>query len=274
MTDMSAPQISPEFTRLCQGASGIDLVEVLLEIAADVYPRLDGAACRREIAGFALQAQSVTGGEEERLRRVSEFLYDVEGFRGDEDDYYDPRNSYLNEVLRRRKGLPITLGILYMAVARPSGLDLFGVAAPGHFMLGCRFSGGTLYVDPFFGGEILDRASCVRRICKAAGPMPGDDFHLEPAGSLEIVARVLRNLKLACARRGDWRRALPVQRRLVTLLPDYSSERRDLGLILLKAGCGWEALRCLKDYVAKHPAETESLEHFLRAAQRAAAEMN
>ncbi len=265
---------SPEFNRLCRGEAGVDLVEILLEFAADVYPRLDGNWCRREIAQFALQAQCTLGEPEQRLRKVSEFLFDVEGFRGAEEDYYDPRNSYLNEVIRRRKGLPITLGILYMAVARPSGLNVFGIAAPGHFVLGCPCAHGTLYIDPFYGGEVLDRASCVRRISKVTGPLAMSGVHLEPAGNLEIVARVLRNLKLACAHRGDWRKALPVQRRLAELLPDYAGERRDLGLILLKAGCGWESLRYLQDYAANHPEESEQLAPFLRAAQRAAAEMN
>lgn len=271
---MRLPEHSPEFTRLCRGSSEVDLVEILLEIASDVYPRLDGESCRREIAQLSLQAQTLAGDPEHRLRRMSEFLYEVVGFRGNEEDYFDPRNSYLNEILRRRKGLPITLGILYMAIARASEVNLHGVAAPGHFVLGCPMADGTLYVDPFYGGELLNRETCLRRIAKIAGTVALSDVRLEPAGNLEIVARVLRNLKLACAKKNDWQGALPVQRRLAALLPDYAGERRDLGLILLRAGCGWESLQYLQEYAQGHPHEADQLAPFLKAARRAAAEMN
>lgn len=271
---MPTPENSPEFARLCRGSSDVDLIEILLEIAADVYPRLDREGCRREIAQLALQSQTLSGDAEHRLRKLSEYLYEVEGFRGNEEDYYDPRNSYLNDILRRRKGLPITLGILYMAIAQSSDLKLHGVAAPGHFILGCPMPEGTIYVDPFYGGEILNRESCLRRIAKIAGSVPLGDVQLEPAGNLEIVARVLRNLKLACAKKNDWQGALPVQRRLAALLPDYAGERRDLGLILLRAGCGWESLQYLEEYAQGHPQEADQLAPFLKAARRAAAEMN
>jgi regulator of sirC expression with transglutaminase-like and TPR domain len=105
----------------------------------------------------------------EQLATISRQLYEIEGFHGDREAYYEPANSYLNEVLARRRGLPISLGILYMAVAGRAGLAMFGVNTPGHFVVGCATDGGPLFVDPFNGGDLLDLESCRRRIQDALG---------------------------------------------------------------------------------------------------------
>ena len=187
------------------------------------------------------------------------------GFRGNQDSYYDPRNSYLNDVLARRLGIPISLAIIYTAVGRRAGLDLYGVGTPGHFVVGCRGSGGeTLYVDPFTDAAILDEAACRERIHQVLGQTDVlTDEHFRPATTREIAARVLRNLKAAHAMRDAWPAALPVQLRLTSLLPDVLDERRDLGLIYLRNNDPHRATALLEQYVARDRRRTRGGRHAL-----------
>jgi regulator of sirC expression with transglutaminase-like and TPR domain len=211
-----------------------------------------------------------------KLRAVSRLLYDEEGFRGNRDEYYDPRNSYLNEVLFRRQGIPISLGIVYLAIAERAGLPVFGVSTPGHFVLGCEMEGETWYVDPFDGGEVLSLSACWQRIERING-QPGsveeDDFR--PASMLEIAVRVLRNLKAAYAMRNQWQEALPVQKRLTLLLPELPEERRDLGLIYLRTGYVYRAIELLEEFIGQAGSDqAEMVVPYLCTARRMLAEMN
>ncbi len=212
----------------------------------------------------------------DRLAAISYVLYEVEGFHGNLDDYYDPRNSYLNEVLSRRTGIPISLGILYQSVAARAGLRLFGVNAPGHFILGCRSGGELLFVDPFSGGDVLDREGCRRRIEKVLGEKDVlRDEHLCPAPPRDIVARVLRNLKAAFALLNNWPSALSVQLRLAALLPRCSDERRDLGLIYLRSGQPHKALPLLEQSLSCcAPEHADVMRTSVCTARKLMAEMN
>ncbi|HEV3136511.1 MAG TPA: transglutaminase-like domain-containing protein, partial [Pirellulales bacterium] len=199
---------NPEFNKLLAGQPEIDLVQFLLELAADAYPDLDRIWCLLEIdrLGVACDDQSRSRRHErQRLTSISRLLYGVEGFHGNREAYYEPQNSYLNEVLARRCGLPITLGILYMAVAARTGLEMFGVNTPGHFMVGCCSEGEPLFVDPFTDGDVLDRAACKSRIeltLNQKGALA--DEHFRAAAPIDIAARVLRNLKAAHALEDRW----------------------------------------------------------------------
>jgi regulator of sirC expression with transglutaminase-like and TPR domain len=270
-----------EFNKLLDGRCDIDLIGLMLELAADQYPTLDRIGCLLELdrLGVECAAQGAFvehGTTADRLAAVSSVLYEVEGFHGNLESYYDPRNSYLNEVLIRRTGIPISLGIVYMSVAARAGLRLFGVNAPGHFVLGCRSGGETLYVDPFSGGDILDLEGCQQRIEKVLGQ--GNVVsceHLRPAAPRDIAARVLRNLKAAFAMHNDWQGALSVQARLVTLLPNCGDEQRDLGLILLRAGRPHKALPLLEQSLHCCGGEQLSvIQASIRTARKMAAEMN
>jgi regulator of sirC expression with transglutaminase-like and TPR domain len=203
-------------------------------------------------------------------------LYAKEGFRGNQDDYYDPRNSYLNEVLERRRGIPISLGILYMSVAAGAGLKVYGVGTPGHFMLGAKEGGDTLYVDPFERGELLTLDGCRQHVQRRTGRSEElEDEQFRPARHLEIAARVLRNLKAAYAMREQWDDVLPVQQRLALLLPDMSDEKRDLGLVYLRTGHPSEALDLFDSYLKVCQADSaETLAPYLRSARRMLAELN
>ena len=265
---------NPQFAHLLAGREDqVDLARLMLEFATDVYPALDVQQPLAELDRLgqsAREAVTVSGGKTaERLHAVSGLLYEQEGFRGNQDAYYDPRNSYLNDVLERRLGIPITLAIVYTAVGRQAGLDLFGVGSPGHFMVGCRADdGSTLYVDPFDSGTVLDEQACRERIERVLGQQHVlSSEHLRAATPREIAARVLRNLKAAYAMRDVWPEALPVQLRLVALLPELADERRDLGLIYLRNNDPHPAARLLEEYVERAPeADAEAVLPFLKSA--------
>ncbi len=270
-----------EFNKLLDGRCDVDLVGLMLELAADRYPDLDRVGCLLELdrLGVECAAQRAFcgfGTVADRLAAVSHVLYEVEGFHGDQENYYDPRNSYLNEVLARRTGIPISLGILYLSVGARAGLRLFGVNTPGHFVLGCRAGGETLFVDPFSGGEVLDRGACQRRIEQVLGESDVvRDEDLRPAPPRDIAARVLRNLKASFALSNDWQGALNVQTRLATLLPRSIDEQRDLGLIYLRAGHPNKAIPLLEQSLGCCSAENaELLRSSVRTARKLLAEMN
>jgi regulator of sirC expression with transglutaminase-like and TPR domain len=270
-----------EFAKLIAHRDGdVDLVRLMLEFAGDAYRDLNPHAALAELDDLGQQARETTAdpgtGIAARLESVSELLYDREGFRGNQDSYYDPRNSYLNEVLSRRVGIPISLAIVYITVGRQAGLDVFGVGTPGHFVVGCHTEGNTLYVDPFTDGAVLDEYACRERIHRVLGQndvLTSD--HFRPATPREIAARVLRNLKAAHAMRDAWPDALPVQLRLTALLPDVLDERRDLGLIYLRNSDPHPAVALLEEYVRASGSEpAEAVMPFLKSARRMAAERN
>jgi len=271
-----------EFAKLLAHRDGdVDLVRLMLEFAGDAYPELNARAALAELDSLGRHArESVEGasavGIAAQLEAVSELLYEREGFRGNQESYYDPRNSYLNDVLSRRLGIPISLAIIYTAVGRQAGLDVFGVGTPGHFVVGCRSAGKTLYVDPFTDGAVLDEYACRERIHRVLGQADVlTSEHFRPATPPEIAARVLRNLKAAHAMRDAWPEALPVQLRLTALLPDVPDERRDLGLIYLRNSDPHPAVALLEEYVRSSRGEpAEAVMPFLKSARRMAAERN
>ncbi|MBI2826675.1 MAG: transglutaminase family protein [Planctomycetia bacterium] len=274
---------NPEFNKLLDAREGVDLVRLMLEFAGDAYPGLDARESLAELDQLGRRARDhiehVAPHEfdiERRLQAVSDFLRDEEGFRGNSDAYYDPRNSYINDVLGRRLGIPISLAIIYAAVGRRTGLALFGVGTPGHFVVGCESNAETLYLDPFSGGEVLGREACQERIEQMLGERGVlTDEHFRPATTREIAARVLRNLKAAHAMANDWAAAVPVQLRLTALLPDVLDERRDLGLIYLRSGAPHPAVELLAQYVETAEGEAaDAVRPFLKTARRLAAEMN
>jgi len=272
---------NPEFAKLlAQRDDEVDLVGLMLEFARDAYPDLCTRPVLAQLDELGNRARELVAAASEgivpQLEAVSRLLHDREGFRGNQESYYDPRNSYLNEVLERRLGIPISLAIIYTAVGRRAGLDLFGVGTPGHFVVGCRGEGQTLYVDPFTDGAVLDEGACRDRIHGVLGQqgvLTSD--HFRPATPREIAARVLRNLKAAHAMADAWPQALPVQLRLVALLPDVADERRDLGLIYLRNSNPHPAAAILEEYVQNVQGESvEAVMPFLKSARRMAAERN
>lgn len=247
----------------------IDLAAACLQIASDAYPGLDVEGYVGEIERLArrLRMRLLPGAAvEERVIALNEFLFDDLGFRGNADNYYDPRNSYLNEVLDRRTGIPITLSVLYIEIGRRIELPLEGVSFPGHFLVRLPLRGGTLVLDPFSGGspqsedELRERLK--RVIPRGAGvdepggvpasALPLDRF-LEPATKRQILARLLRNLKGVYREKDQPERLLQVLNRMVIVAPDEPGELRDRGCVYQRLECWRPALRDFSDYLEREP---------------------
>jgi len=243
----------------------IELASACLQIAEDAYPGLDVDGYVGEIERFAKRLRARLAPDaaaEDRVIALNEFLFDDLGFSGNVDNYYDPRNSYLNEVLDRRTGIPITLAVLYMEIGRRIGLPLEGVSFPGHFLVRLPLRGGTLVLDPFSGGvpqsegELRERLKRVIPREAAGGvpvaELPLDQF-LEPASNRQILARVLRNLKGVYREKDHPERLLEVLNRMVIVAPESAAELRDRGLVYQRLECWRPALKDLTDYLEREP---------------------
>jgi regulator of sirC expression with transglutaminase-like and TPR domain len=271
---------SPEFRALLRGDSAADLTRISLEIARDAYPTLDAEACLARIEELAARVRDrcVEGARPRQiLGQINWVLYVEEKFQGNRADYYDPRNSYLNEVLQRRLGIPISLSVLYLAIADRIGLAMAGVNLPAHFLIRTGRGDGTIFVDPYHGGAVLDRRGCARRVQEVTGQeVDLTDGQLAPCATSTIVARQLRNLKAVYLRGQEFLAALPVLRRLAALSRDDPVERRDLGVACLHADRPGEALDHLRAYVEARPDAHDALDvrALLRVAGREVAARN
>lgn len=212
-------------------------------IAVDEYPSLDPQALELTLQNLARRAarrgrRSDT--QDQHLQTLSRFLFDECGFRGNQENYYDPRNSYLNDVLDRRLGIPISLAMVQLEVARRLKLPLEGVSFPGHFLVRLPVEEGLLVVDPYQFGRSLDVDELKRRAGSQLNAAEVDDQmltqFLQPASNRSILMRMLRNLKALYSERGDLERALRCSDRLLRLAPSAAEEWRDRGLMYLQAG--------------------------------------
>lgn len=260
---MQAPDPFAEL--LARDEAEIDLARACLLIAADAYPGLDVDGYLGEIERLAARLRgrlAPGGGTEERVLALNEFLFDDLGFSGNAGNYYDPRNSFLNEVLDRRTGIPITLSVLYLELGRRIGLELEGVSFPGHFLVRLRVRGAMLVLDPFSGGEALSETDLRERLQRvipegAAGGVPVDalplDPFLEPANKRQILARLLRNLKGIYREADKPQRLLEVLNRMLVVSPEAHGELRERGLLYQKLECYRAALKDLQEYTALEP---------------------
>ena len=252
--------------------SRIDLARACLLLAEDAYPGLDVEGYVGELERHAGRLRARLGVDiapEEKVVALNEFLFDDLGYSGNTRDYYDPRNSYLNEVIDRRTGIPITLAVLYMEIGRRIGLPVEGVSFPGHFLVRLQVRGGTLVLDPFSGGmpqsgeELRER---LKRLIPpgAAGRVPVEqlalDSFLEPAGKRQILARLLRNLKAIYRENNQPERLLEVLNRMIIVAPDSSADLRDRGLVYQQLECWRPALQDLRDYLAREPGAPDAEE--------------
>jgi regulator of sirC expression with transglutaminase-like and TPR domain len=241
-----------------------DLGRACLLIAQDAYPGLDVERYIAQIESMALglRTRLRQGGAEEKIVALNEFLFEELGYWGNTDDYYDPRNSYLNEVIDRKTGIPITLSILYMELGRRIGLSLEGISFPGHFLVQLQVRGGVLILDPFAGGapqsETALRERLQRVIPEGAAPdvsvsdLPMDQF-LEPATNRQILLRVLRNLKGIYREVDKPERLLEVLNRMLVISPDAAAELRDRGFVYQRLECWRPALEDLTRYLERDP---------------------
>ncbi len=186
----------------------------------------------------------------ERLETLIEFLFVDCSFRGNEDDYYDPRNSYLDEVLERRTGIPISLGAMVKEVARRVGVPLQGVSFPAHFLLRhSRLPG--VYVDPFHHGRLLSIPDCKALLERATrGRVPFRRELLKPADNRQILVRMLANLRSIHTSRNDVMRTLAALDRILLLVPGSAAALRERGQLLVEAGAVKQGIDDLETYLA------------------------
>lgn len=256
----------------------LDLAEVALALARDEYPDLDAEAYLSELAGMAHEAQHrLRGSLRAKVRGLGRYLFQDMGFRGNEKDYYDPRNSYLNEVLDRRMGIPIALSAVAMAVGSRAGLSIVGVGLPGHFVAKAIEGEAEVLFDPFHGGRLLAPPDCERLVAKAAGtPFVANRQSLGAVPLAHIVQRMLTNLKGVHLGSGDFVRAVRVMERLRQLCPLDVVQRRDLGAVLARIGRPGEAIDHLTAYLEAAPAgpDAESVRKVLDEARAGIARWN
>lgn len=247
------------FTALVQGDKGFLLLEAAASIAQDEYPGFDVQQVLDEVDALLARLQRRLPADApalERLRALNQFFFVDLDFGGNVNDYYAPDNSYLHQVLHTRRGIPISLGVLWLELAQGIGLHVRGVAFPGHFMVKALLPGGQVLIDPFTG-QSLSREELSERLLpfqsdsgNASAENPPLGLYLQAAQPREIVARMLRNLKEVYHAQQDAPRLLAVLNRLVVLLPDAWDERRDRGLAHAECGHTVQALDDLEYYLA------------------------
>ena len=246
----------------------IELGSTALLIARAEYPQLDGSHQLGLIDSLAKAVSRRLGNEDDPLfciNTLSQCLFDEFGFRGNPEEYYDPRNSFLNEVLRRRLGIPITLSVVYIEVAKRLGVPLVGVGMPGHFLIRHR-DVEELFIDPFYGGILLSVKECSQRLQEVTrSSVSWDPQYLSPVSNREFIARILRNLKGIYLRSEDPSRALRTMNWLVALQPLVLQERRDRGLAHYQIGNYEKALEDLEAYLdsAPHSPDTEVVKNII-----------
>jgi regulator of sirC expression with transglutaminase-like and TPR domain len=260
-----------------------DLAEACLMVAQDAYPDLDPAPHLARIDALAATVKRRVADDafaKQKVAALNRHLFNELGFRGNSGDYYDPRNSYLNEVLERRTGIPITLSILYMEIGRRLGLRLQGVSFPGHFLVKLRLSGGQLVLDPFCGGEAQSESDLRARLALVlpqheADTLPLTQF-LQAATPRQILARLLRNLKGIYLRSEEAQNILEVMQRMVMVAPHAAEEVRDRGLAYYRLECFRAALADLQDYLERRPDAPDAAEIRSKAAalRQACARLN
>jgi len=255
-------------------ASPLDLAELALLLARDEYPDLDVEACLSELDGMAHEAKAYLRGDlQARVEGLCRYLFHEMGFRGNKQEYYDARNSYLNQVLERRKGIPISLSVVAMAVGNRAGLHVMGVGLPGHFVVKAvaepseqdflsravkgsdsMCGGREIIFDPFHGGRLLSPKDCEHLVYQVTG----ETFQLTP-GSLQevpvgfILLRMLNNLKGTYLRDRDFTRGARVIERLRQLKPTDPLQERDLGVCLLQTEQPGKAINHLQAYLKAAP---------------------
>jgi regulator of sirC expression with transglutaminase-like and TPR domain len=251
--------------------SDIDPAVMALYLARDEYPHLDVEGYVNELDGMAREARRYLGSSlESQVSGLCRYLFHEMGFHGNRAEYYDPRNSYLNDVLDRQAGIPITLSVIAMAVGRRLGMRVDGVGLPGHFVAVASDEDRQVFFDPFHDGRRLSPDDCSELIKQSAGlDIEATPELLRPASTGAVVTRMLTNLKGCYLRASQFKRATRVIRRLRQIAPDDWTQARDLGACYLNAGAPGKAIDPLRLYLRKKPqaADAEVVRKLLRRAK-------
>jgi regulator of sirC expression with transglutaminase-like and TPR domain len=259
---LTTPTPLEYFRSLVQSDSHFPLLEAAVSIAQDEYPLLDVQQVLGEVDQMLARLQrripadaSVT----HRLRMLNQMFFHDLKFGGNLNDFYDPDNSFLNVVLHSRRGIPISLAVLWLELAQGLGLQARGVGFPGHFMVTVILPKGQVVMDPM-SGQSLSREELTTRLDAFAGIQGGMEsrdlslaHYLQAATPREIIARMLRNLKEIHQSQSDWQRLVAVQDRMLLLLPQAWDEYRDRGLAQAELGQARAAVEDLQIYLGNVP---------------------
>ena len=267
------------FAALVQDDEGFPLLEATAAVAMDEYPDLDVQTVLGDVDQLLARVRRrlpADAGPLQRLRLLNQFFFHDLGFGGNVNHYYDPDNSYVNVVLRTRRGIPITLAILWLELAQGLGLQARGVNFPGHFMVKVNLPQGQVVTDPFTGQSLSreDLSDRLEPFKRRNGLVEDFDvpvgLYLQSAPSRDILARVLRNLKEIHRTQEDWPRLIAVLDRLVLLLPEDWSERRDRGLAWAEHGHPERAVPDLEAYLAHadDPMDVDAIAQRVRELRR------
>jgi regulator of sirC expression with transglutaminase-like and TPR domain len=258
------------FASLVADDDSLPLIEAAASIAHDEFPELDTQSVLAEVDALAERLRRRIPADAvpvQRLRWLNRFFFQELGFGGNTNDYYDAGNSYLHVVLQTRRGIPITLALLYVELATQIGLTASGVSFPGHFLVKLRMAQGEVIIDPFTGQSLSrDELEGMLQPYKRDGALARFDaplgLFLQAAPARGVLARMLRNLKEIHRSANDGPRLLAVSQRLVILLPDAAEERRDRGLAYAALGCDDAAAVDLSAYLerADDAADREAIE--------------
>lgn len=233
------------------------LIEAALAISWEEYPHIDLSSYREALDVMATDLQQRLRGINYPLKVISEvnrYLFEEQNFCGNEKNYYDPRNSFLTDVITRRLGIPITLSMVYMAIGDRIGFPLEGVSLPGHFIIRPQRSDIEVFIDPFAKGEILFKQDCASKLVQIYGSQAElKPEYLETVGVRRILERMLMNLKLIYLNQKKFHKALSTVEKILMLWPNASTQVRDHGLLCYQLERYVEARSDLETYLDLSP---------------------
>jgi len=254
MSSPIAQTLSEAFDR---SGEDVELAWAASVLAQPVYPRLDFAPYSARLDDYARQADRLAAGAEEpetRISAINRLLFEELGFSGNAVDYYDPRNSYLNEVLERRTGIPISLSVVYMEIARRLELPIYGVGLPGHFVVKYERGRRRFFIDPFHDGRMLNRQGCRRLVQQIHGhPVDLNDLHFAAVDKRHIILRMAANLRDVYLSTRQYRTGIVFQEILMALGEDDPEDIRVRAWILSELGRRGEAIDDLEKYLELCP---------------------
>ena len=259
----------------------IPLARAALVIAQTEYPNLDPQRYLRRLDELAQRVRTyipASGESRAALAALNRVLFEEEGFRGNREDYYNPQNSFLNDVLDRRLGIPITLALVYMEVAQRVGLPMFGVGMPGHFLLKhYDTEGRELLIDAFSGGKLLSPSDCQHRLDEIySGQVSLQPEYLMPVSRRQLLTRVLNNLKTVYLSTRNFKKALPFADLILAIYPRSPEDVKQRALLRYSLGQMRGALQDLEDYLKMSPeaSDAEDVRQTVLSIQRGLASMN
>ena len=278
---MYPDDIRADFVQMVKQAEpSIDLARVALLVAAESDPNVDVDGELRTLETWAdeLRGRLEPGWNNlQKLARLRAFVFEELGFRGDRLDYFSPSNSLLHQVLHRRRGIPITLAIVMMELGWRIGIPFEGVGFPGHFLVRLAGEPLDLILDPYRRGMSVHEEDCRRMLLETTGgKVEFEPAQLASVGKLEMIGRLLHNLKAAYLRGDEDERALAAVERLLVLDPANAEEMRDRGLLLFRLRRYGQALDSLGGYLARVPAARDraTIEQHVATLQQLLADLN